>query len=82
MNHQTSVAIARLGLDARVALAPAQNHPIGMKAGFFLIVAIFLVVLGITMAVGHLRERGRQRRAQADIQGLRRNTTPPKRWPR
>jgi hypothetical protein len=77
VNHQTSAAIASLGIQARVSLAPTLNHPIGMKAGFFLIVATFLVVLGLTMTVGHLRGRGRRRRAQADIQGSHRDAPPP-----
>ena len=79
MNHQTSTAIARLGLQARVSLAPALNHPIGMKMGFFLVVVIFLAVLGLTMAVGHLRDRHRQRRAQTDLQASRRDSPPPTR---
>jgi len=79
VNHQTSAAIARLGIQARVSLAPALNHPIGVKAAAFMIVAIFLVGLGLTMTVGHLRERGRRRRAHADIQSSHRDAPPPTR---
>jgi len=79
VNHQTSAAIARLGIQARVSLAPTLNHPIGVKAAAFMIVAIFLVGLGLTMTVGHLRERGRRRRAQADIQNSHRDAPPPTR---
>lgn len=67
---------AGLGLHAPPSLAPALTHPIGMRNGFFLIVAIFLVVLGMTMAVGHLRERRKQRRAEMNPQ-LRRRDVPP-----
>lgn len=76
VNHQTSVAAAQLSLHALPSLAPSENHPIGMKAGFFLIVAVFLAILGLTMAVGHLREQRRQRRAQSDLQGSRRDAPP------
>lgn len=75
MIHQTSVA-TDLGLHAPLSMAPALTHPIGMRNGFFLIIAIFLVILGATMAVGHLREQRRQRRAQTDLQGSRRDTPP------
>ncbi|GAA2017490.1 hypothetical protein GCM10009740_01200 [Terrabacter terrae] len=79
MNHQTSMVLARLGLQARVSLSPALNHPVGMKMGFFLVVVIFLAVLGLTMAVGHLRDRRRQRRAETDLPASRRDSPPPTR---
>lgn len=75
MNHQLSVS-AGLGLHAPLSLAPALTHPIGMRNGFFLIIAVFLVVLGATMAVGHLRERRKQRRAEMNPQLGRRDVPP------
>lgn len=56
-----SMLIVRLFLPARVSLATAPGHPIGIPLASAAIVGAFLAILGLMMGVGHLRERRRHR---------------------
>lgn len=61
VNHIFSMAVVRLGLPAQASIATVPGHPVGIPLAFATIVGGFLAILGIMIAVGHLRGRRKPR---------------------
>lgn len=61
VNHVFSMAVVRLVLPAHASIATVPGHPVGIPLAFATIVGGFLAILGIMIAVGHLRGRRKPR---------------------
>lgn len=61
VTHLSNLAFARASLPFGAPLVTVSRHPIGIPLAFATIVGTFLAILGIMMAVGHLRDRRSRR---------------------